>query len=522
MVLKQSDGFFEILAQNAPIGIFFAGSDGVAQYVNQTLAKAAGYPVEELIGTLWYEKIHPGDRDRVTAQWLANVQSVEPWNVEFRFQKPDGTVTWVQGQTNPQINTDGKATSHVGTIMDITEHKQLQETLRESESKLRAFFRNSDTDINIKSAEGRYVLVSRRFEQTFGLAEGEAHGKLPNEIFPEAFAELVHKQDLAILQTGKLVQQEDVVPGSDPPITLLVNKFPITDESGKVTGIGVFSSDITELKMAEKFLHESHDNLEEIVEDRTSELRVAKETAEKANRAKSEFLSSMSHELRTPMNAILGFAQLLDINSSEPLSEKQNSFVNHIIKSGKHLMVLIDQVLELNKIEAGKLSIDFADIPAHIIIDESLRLIQSRAQQDGIEFVDKIPRDNLPVLRTDGTRLTQVLLNLLSNAVKYNCKNGTVTLSCEETSANMLRISVVDTGMGIPEDKQQFLFTPFERLGRETGVIEGTGIGLTITRQVIELLCGKVGFHSEENKGSTFWIDVPMSRKQSTSVMDSI
>ena len=138
-------------------------------------------------------------------------------------------------------------------------------------------------------------------------------------------------------------------------------------------------------------------------------------------------------------------------------------------------------MLELNKIEAGKLSITFDQIAAHKVIDESLQLIQPRAQQESIEILDQIPRDKLPLLWTDGTRLTQVQLNLLSNAVKYNRKDGSVTLSCQETPNQMLRINVTDTGLGIPEKKQHDLFKSFERLGRETGEIEGTGIGLVVT-----------------------------------------
>ena len=222
----------------------------------------------------------------------------------------------------------------------------------------------------------------------------------------------------------------------------------------------------------------------------------------------------MSHELRTPLNAILGFAQLLQYNSREPLSKSQESSVDNILKGGKYLLELIEQVLELSKIEAGKLSLNFDHIPAQVIIDESLKLIQMRADKEGIEVIDRTVGDVLPLVWVDGTRMVQVLLNLLSNAVKYNRANGTVTLSCLELAEQMLRISVTDTGPGIPVEKQDDLFKPFERLGREAGQIEGTGIGLTITRQIIELLGGRVGFESVYGKGSTFWVDVPISGNQ--------
>ena len=229
---------------------------------------------------------------------------------------------------------------------------------------------------------------------------------------------------------------------------------------------------------------------------------------------KSAFISSLNHELRTPMNAVLGFAQMLEISEREPLSENQKSAVEHILRNGNHLLELIDQMLELNKIEAGTLPLHMENIPARDVLNESLYLIQARANPGNIEIIDDTGGDTLPLLWTDSTRLIQVLLNLLSNAVKYNRKDGSVSLACREVYGEMLRISVIDNGLGIAAELQDKLFQPFERLGHELGQIDGTGIGLSITQQIVEKLGGHIGFESEQGRGSHFWVDIPLSSKQ--------
>ena len=230
-----------------------------------------------------------------------------------------------------------------------------------------------------------------------------------------------------------------------------------------------------------------------------------------SNNHKSAFISSMNHELRTPMNAVLGFAQMLEINQQEPLSESQQTAVEHILRNGNHLLELIDQMMDLNKIEAGTLPLNMEQIPARDVFDETLYLIRARANHDEIDIIDDTLGKKLPLLWTDSTRLIQVLLNLMSNAVKYNRKGGYVKLSCEKQANDMLRIKVTDNGLGIRSELQDRLFTPFERLGHELGQIDGTGIGLSISRQIVEMLEGEIGFESEYDVGSCFWVDIPLS-----------
>jgi CheY-like chemotaxis protein/nitrogen-specific signal transduction histidine kinase len=231
----------------------------------------------------------------------------------------------------------------------------------------------------------------------------------------------------------------------------------------------------------------------------------AKEEAERASRAKSEFLSRMSHELRTPLNAILGFGQVLEMDQLGP---EQGESVTYILRAGRHLLGLIDEVLDIARIEAGRLSLSLEPVHVKVVLDEARSLIRPLAAERNVQLQVDVPEASDLYVLADRQRLKQVLLNLLSNAVKYGHEGGTITLALEEAPANRLRFKVSDTGLGIPPEKVERLFTPFERLGVEESGIEGTGLGLALSKGLMEAMGGTMGVESAVGRGTTFWIEL--------------
>lgn len=375
-------------------------------------------------------------------------------------------------------------------VRDNSERHEQQLILQQAKAKIDVFLKKTPLGYVVTDTLGKVVEWNPAAERIFGYTREEMLDKDPQEV-------LLDEKNKTIVQErlkGKLDHMSDkslVNENIHRNGNMIVCEWfntPIADSQNNLMGIVSFIQEITQSIEDEK------------------ELVKAKADAEKANKAKSEFLSRMSHELRTPMNAIMGFNQLLELSNS--LIEEDRDSVEEIKRASEHLLKLINEVLELSKIEAGKMSVSIEPVNVKCIADECVRLVSPLTEKNAITLHLELPENQF--VMADQLRLKQGLLNLLSNAIKYNCRNGEVTLSVALTDGNnRVKISVKDTGIGIPQTHQEQLFTPFSRLGNDSTLTDGTGIGLTITRKFVQLMGGNIGFESTENVGSVFWIELP-------------
>jgi len=272
---------------------------------------------------------------------------------------------------------------------------------------------------------------------------------------------------------------------------------------------------IYRISRIQKQLSNAYESLEEKVRERTKDLKMARDAAITANKSKSEFLSSMSHELRTPLNAIIGFSQLLEMEEMEPL---QKDSVGEIHKAGKHLLDLINEVLDLARIEAGRMEAEMQEVDLAAVLTEVKALSEPIAARYGIKL--EVQKDVGSTIFADYTRFKQVILNLVSNGIKYNRENGSVDVYTE-TIGDKVRIFIKDTGKGIAPEQREELFEPFNRLGAEGSEIEGTGIGMMVTRQLVDLMEGSIDFDSTVGEGSLFWVDFPLVRTGGEEAVDN-
>ncbi len=467
-------------------------------YWTERIAPLFGYPLGDLETSYgnFLAAVHPDDRQAVTDAVAACVERDAPYEIEHRVVWPDGTVRWLLERGAVQRDATGKPLNMIGVVQDIDDRKRAELALAERERQLleaQGLASIGNWTANVLTGE---LVWSDQIYRIFGHEPGSfvpSVAAFHAAVHPDD-QELIRESERRAEQTGRHDVTHRIVrpDGSVRHVHELAQAE--TDASGRLVRMTGTVQDVTERVAFEQALV------------------AAREAADRANQAKSEFLSSMSHELRTPLNAILGFGQLMELDETLPADQQDN--VHEIIKAGRHLLDLINEVLDLAKVESGRIDLSMEAVELQPLVEECRMLLQPLAEQRGIGI--QIADATGYRLRTDRTRLKQVLLNLLSNAVKYNRDNGRVTLEVQLQAPTVLRLAVRDTGRGIPADRLQELFQPFNRLGADRSDIEGTGIGLTITRRIVELMGGEVGVESEVGVGSVFWIDLPLLEAPAT------
>ena len=389
------------------------------------------------------------------------------------------------------VRSETEATARV---LIEAEQLKLDQRLRDQQFYTRSLIESNIDALMTTDPAGIITDVNKQMEALTGSTRDELIGSPFKSYFTDsARAEAGIK---LVLSDKKVTDYELTARARDGKKTLVsYNATTFHDRDRTLQGVFGVARDVTERKRFEQALQETN-----------VELESAKSAAEKANLAKSDFLSGMSHELRSPLNAILGFAQLMD-TASPPPSDIQKESITQILQAGWHLLKLINEILDLSVVESGKVSLSLEPVSLPEVLLECQTMMEAQAQQRGI--VMTFPQFKQPsFVWADQTRLKQIVINLLSNAIKYNQASGQVTVDYTVMSSERIRISFKDTGAGLSPEKITQLFQPFNRLGQEAGIVAGTGIGLVVTKQLVELMDGVMGVDSTVGQGSVFWVEL--------------
>jgi PAS domain S-box-containing protein len=491
---------------------FRFNSDGTPslEWVAGAFTQIFGHPVskfQNLSG--WQEIVHPEDFTMLIKQ-LQLLLADQTVNFEMRIIRPDGEIRWHQIHGRPWRNAIGQVTGFHGAASDITPRKRAEEALKESEEKFRRITENLSGLVCEIDAHARFKYASSSHEAILGYK--------PRDLIGDSIFDRIHPDDkervITVFMEGVRTRTDQTVEfryqGADENYAWLQSSgHSIFDEDGEFLGAIINSSDITKRKLAENELLRYREHLEELVVERTAELAVAKERAEAANRAKSMFLANMSHELRTPMNAILGYSQMMQNDSSLPSTQRE--YLNIINRSGGHLMELINDVLEISRIESRRVVMDMRTCDIHALLEDIEVMFRVRTNDKGLRFeitgVNGLPR----YVVTDENKLRQVIINLLGNAVKYTeAGKILVRFTAENYTPDNMRMvaEFEDTGIGIAEEEIDKIFDYFEQTAVARQSSSGTGLGLAISREYARMLGGDIMVTSRLGKGSIFRLEI--------------
>lgn len=506
--------------EQSPISIVITDTKGIIEYVNPKFSEVTGFTPEESVGRS-PNMLKSGEKslEEYKELWETIISGRE-WEGEFHNKKKNGQLFWEYAYISPIKSSDGTITNFIALKEDITERKQVEEESR----RMGKILDSSLNEIYIFDSQTfKFLQVNLGARKNIGYSMDELRGLTPIDIKPKYTFDLFAKLVKPLLNGKKEQLQFETIhqrkDGTLYPVEIHLQLFPFAESKVFVAII----LDITERKHIEEELAYERKNLEKTVEKRTLELRRTLNDLtdvniqlEKANKAKTKFLSSMSHELRTPLNGILGFTDLLRGQFFGCLNDKQLVYVNQIDDSGKHLLALINDLLDITKIDSGKVDIELEKMHPEQTIKSTVNMVSNQYIIDGLikknNISTKIDVDpGLEVITADVRKFKQIMLNLLSNAIKYSPSGGEVLVRASKIKNTHARIEVSDNGIGIEADAVDKIFDEFHQVNRvRDEQLGGTGIGLALTRRLVELHGGEIGVDSEVGKGSTFWFTLPL------------
>ena len=451
--------------------------------VNEAFRHILGWEPIELIGQSYRGLIHPDDFERVTTAFDP-VDGVTPSVIELELRElcRDATYRWMKWT----IRKDANVYYAVGN--DITQSRETVNALAVSLEKSRAIFDAAVDSIIVINEKLQVVEASPSNDSAFAFPREETEGRMALDFVHPEDQGMILEVLVRVFANDEIMKVRFRGLHSDGHWVMIESRGrALRDAQGKPTGAVIISRDVSDSVEAEQAL------------------QLAKTEAVQANVAKSEFMSRMSHELRTPLNSVLGFAQILQMEMESP---SELEMIGYIIKSGGYLLELINEVLDISRVESGTIDVSLEMVALDALVAECLAMVSSDAAVAGVEITDECEATGL--VRGDPKLLTQVLVNLLSNAIKYNHPGGMVTLTYDEHAGRM-RLRVTDTGAGVAPELHERLFAPFDRLDAESRGIEGTGLGLALSKGLMEAIGGSLGVDSEPGVGSTFWIELPLA-----------
>lgn len=510
-ITPADEPYFRLLAEAMPNMFWTCRPDGGCNYTNTQWLRYTGLSDEESLGSGWLEALHPDDRNKTLAAWLAALQKQEPFEIEYRLKGQDGTYRWFLARALPVQVKEGELT-WIGTSTDIDNQKaKLFEALNgkqqiaNSEEDFKTLANSIPSFVWVCDEHGSAIFQNRTFVNYTGLNE--------DELAAWGWKKILHQDDL---ESTLAVWQKCINEGGEYRHRYRLRRFdgvyrwylalgvPVRDEAGKIVRWFGNCTDIDEQTRATELL-------EGMVKQRTQELLDARDQAVQANKLKSQFLANISHEIRTPMSGILGLTELL---THEDLNHNAKELVDALLTSAQGLLHIVNDLLDFSKLEAGKVLPEQVPFNVREVVETVKANIYPEIKAKGLALEITIDPQIPNEVEGDVLRLRQSLLNLAQNAVKFT-RAGKISISAELTTAShelvFVLFTVKDTGIGIPEDAQKILFRPFVQAdGSTTRKYGGTGLGLSIVKKTIEILYGEVGFKSREGIGSEFWFSVPL------------